>query len=328
MNLKSINMDLILGEYSKRRLENMRIHEQRKDEVYTAVPEIEEIDGEIRKISLDAARRSVMGEVSDAGKTEVAAKRSNLIQKKQSLLKDSGYPADYLDPVYSCKICNDTGYKDGKMCRCLSDMVVKSLYERSNLINILSVENFDNFSSEYFSKEIPSGEKVSPYDNIRRIKAAALEFVDNFDKKPKGLLFSGSVGTGKTYLSNCIAKALLDKGYSVFYVTAIELFEICSNYIRNRSGENVSRFYNLVFDSELLIIDDLGTETINSFVQSNFFEIINQRMLRNRSTVISTNSDLAELKDRYTDRTISRIMGNYKLFRFYGSNIRFSKINH
>ena len=327
MNLNTINMDDILNRFRRRTGDNIRLLEERKEEIEARIPEVMEIDGKIRSISLDAAKKRLDDPAGAPSREDIRKETEKLIAEKRKLLTDNGYPEDYLDIIYTCKECQDTGYVDGTMCSCLKKMVVEELYKSSNLMGILSVENFDNFSYDFYSKEIPEGEKKSPYDNIVDIRKKAEDFVENFDRRPPGLLFTGGYGLGKTYLSNCIAKALLDKGYGVMYVTAIELFDICSDYMRNRTDASVSKMYKLLYDSELLIIDDLGTETINSFVQGQFFEVINQRLLRKRPTVISTNLSISNLSDRFAERSVSRIISNYVWCRFYGDNIRYTKIS-
>ena len=152
-------------------------------------------------------------------------------------------------------------------------------------------------------------------------------FVETFDKEGGNLLFYGETGLGKTFLSNCIAKALMDTQHTVLYQSAVQLFEdVCGDVIM-RKGQNPTskETYNYLYNCDLLIIDDLGTEFTNSFVSSELYSILNTRMRENKSTVISTNLNLQELTERYSDRISTRIFAEYKVFNFYGNNIRLAK---
>lgn len=145
-------------------------------------------------------------------------------------------------------------------------------------------------------------------------------FVQTFDGKFQNLMLYGPVGTGKTFLTNCIAKELLDRSHSVVYFTAFQLFELLSpshteeNDLRQRS--------EAVLDSDLLILDDLGTEMLNTFTVSRLFQVLNERALRRRSTIISTNLSLKDFRDLYSERIFSRITSSYTLLKFTGSDIR------
>lgn len=147
------------------------------------------------------------------------------------------------------------------------------------------------------------------------------EYALNFRKDGKSMLFYGSVGTGKTFLSNCIAKELLDKGFSVIYFTSFQLFELLSGAISGGS-ESFRQAYEPLLESDLLILDDMGTELSNTFTVSKLFQILNERMLAGKSTIISTNLSLQDFRDIYSERVFSRITSSYTLLKFTGSDIR------
>ena len=148
----------------------------------------------------------------------------------------------------------------------------------------------------------------------------------SFHKDYRNLFFYGTVGTGKSFLSCCIAKELIDQGNLVIYFSASQLFDILSKSTFDRdSTEAASGISDDICDCDLLIIDDLGTELTNAFVSSQLFSCLNSRHLRKKATIITTNLSLGELRDRYSDRIFSRITSNYDICKLTGSDIRMQK---
>ena len=157
---------------------------------------------------------------------------------------------------------------------------------------------------------------------IEKCKAFAKEF-DNSDEN---LMLMGNPGVGKTFLSNCIAKELLDSGHSVIYFTSVQLFDTLSKYAftyeNSYEGEGILED---IYSCDLLIIDDLGTEIATKLVESQLFNIINERIIRNKATMISSTLCLSDMNDRYSERIVSRVAGNYSILKLDISDIRFRK---
>lgn len=323
--MKNINYDDILATLQHIRMENMHIYDNRKKQIYQEIPRIREIDDTIAANALSTAKARILKREND--KSSVLEDRKALIAEKMQLLKEHGYDTDYLQPVYHCRKCKDTGYINNSPCSCMKQMMINQLYAQSTISDILSRENFDSFTLEYYSDSSDGKHSFTPYNNARNILERGRQFVDEFDEHSPGILIYGETGLGKTFLSNCIAKALLDKGHTVLYLSSINLFEnILSDIIMNNGHEqNKVTLYDYIYNCDLLIIDDLGTELTNSFVQSQLFEIINTRNNKQLSTIISTNLTLRQLQERYTERIMSRIMDSYLVFHFYGDNIRYTK---
>ena len=135
------------------------------------------------------------------------------------------------------------------------------------------------------------------------------------------MLFIGGAGTGKTFLSNCIAREVIKQGYSVIYYPAASLFDRMADSAFGRREDEREQ----IFGCDLLIIDDLGTEVTNSFATSQLFRCISERRLRRRSTIISTNLDLNQLRDTYTERVSSRLLEGFEILRFFNQDIRILK---
>lgn len=324
MALQNYQYDIIMREYSRRQSENRRRLEEHREEVYQKLPRIKEIDGDVAALCAARARDLLTGEAdkTDDLKEAVAA----LSEERQILLLSNGYPGDYLELIYTCPHCQDTGYVEGEKCSCFKKMEVELLYAQSNLRQILEKENFDHFSFDYYSDTIRNDSTgLTALETARQAYDLAQNFVQNFDSAAENLFLYGSTGVGKTFLSHCIAKALLDSAHFVLYFSAYDLFDLMAKAAFSRKKDTETQ-ENFIYECDLLIIDDLGTELTNSFVSSQLFLCINERLSRRKSTIISTNLKLENFSDTYSERTFSRIASNYRLIKLIGEDIRIRKL--
>lgn len=323
MALNNSQYDAIIRIYEQKQLHNRNILDKRYETVYNQLPEIKTINESISYLSVNQARRLLDGD-KHALQT-LKEQIHELSERKRALLISGGFPSDYLEPVYECKDCKDTGYIDGKKCRCFQRAIIDLLYTQSNLKNILQEENFDTFSLMYYSdNHIDPATGRSSLSNIKTAYLTACEFVDTFADGFRNLFLYGDTGVGKTFLSNCIAKELIDRAYSVIYLTAFELFDTLakSKFEKDEAAESMCEH---IFDCDLLIIDDLGTEMSNTFTVSHLFLCLNERLLRRKSTIISTNLSLEALAEIYSERIFSRITSNYTMLKLTGDDIRIKK---
>lgn len=324
MALSNSQYDAIMREYGRQQLENQHQLEERRNEVCRAIPAIRELEAEIAARSVAGAKRLLAGD--EGALEELKEELADLREQKALLIRAKGYPEDYLELHYKCPDCRDTGWNQGRKCHCFLRAQMKLLYAQSNLDHVLDQENFSRLSYDYYdSQEIIPELGITNGDYMHRVVAGCREFAADFDRKKDNLLFTGSTGVGKTFLTNCIAKELIDSGHSVIYLSAGDLFEVFSrNKFDYDTPEDMRDTYRYILDCDLLIIDDLGTELNNSFTSSQLFYCINERMNMNRSTIISTNLSLKQLRDSYTDRVTSRIM-RYRIIPLYGRDIRLLK---
>ena len=323
MGLTNSQYDSIMRTYEQRQLHNKDILYARYKEVYENLPALKEIDESISSLGVRQARRLLNGDEGAVAsfRTELAG----LIRRKERMLAESGYPQDYLEPVYQCPDCRDTGYIGNEKCHCFKKAVIRLLYTQSNLAEILKEENFDTFSLSYYSIHyIDPKTGRSSYELMQAALSSCHEFVDTFSSEFRNLFLYGSTGVGKTFLSHCIARELINKSYSVIYFTAFELFDIIAKSKFDKD-EAARLMYEHIFDCDLLIIDDLGTELTNAFTSSQLFLCLNERLLNRKSTIISTNLTLESLVELYSERTFSRITSNYTMLRLTGDDIRIQK---
>ncbi|WP_346909720.1 ATP-binding protein [Faecalicatena orotica] len=324
MGLKPSQYQAIMRDYEQRQLKNHDILTRHYEEVYKQLPEFKSLDDSISILSVQYGRKLLNGDdkAVDSLKEELAILRSS----KKELLRSGGFPDDYLDPVYDCKDCKDTGYIDNKKCHCFKKAVIGILYEQSNLNQILEQENFNTFSLDYYSDNyIDKKTGRSSRQTMQDALKVCHDFVDNFGVGTSNLFLYGDVGVGKTFLSNCIAKELMDREFSVLYFSASKFFSILAKNTFDKNNIDAQNMYEYIFDCDLLIIDDLGTEFTNTFVASQFFTCINERLLSRKSTIISTNLSLDTLADLYTERSFSRITSNYTMLKLIGDDIRIKK---
>ncbi|MCK8060886.1 MULTISPECIES: ATP-binding protein [unclassified Fusibacter] len=316
----------IMRDYEKKRDTHEREQARRKIEVYNKLPRLKAIDQEIANVGVEIAR-TVFSHPENA---EFAAKQIQTIAQKLKkekfiLLTDNNYPIDYLNIKYDCDLCKDTGFNEHqKRCVCFRQKLIEHAYEMSNISTRLQRENFTTFDLSLFSKSVHPEQGLSVHENMASLLATSEMFVSDFKvRNGDNLLMYGNTGLGKTFMCSCIAKSLIDKGHSVIYQTAFKLLDTVQLYkFSDKQNSMLREAYDMLFTAELLIIDDLGTEMINSFTQTEIFNIINSRLLSERKTVISTNMSPIELSKAYGERISSRLFGSYEMMEFFGSDLR------
>ena len=330
--MNSAILSTLLKDYERKRLYAEKDLEIRKNKLYTENPRLQEIDDELSKIGISTAKSLIMSNSVDLLNT-LNTKVNILKAEKAEILKKLNLPEDYLLPNYSCKLCNDTGYiknnYNSTMCNCLKQEIFNIEYNKSNIAN-LENQNFDNFSLDKYSDSVNKekyNSEISPRENIELIKNICMNFIENFDSPTeKNLLFTGNTGLGKTFLSSCIAKEMIDRDKTVLYQTAPIMLDMIIDYKFNKNNSSEITYKNLL-DVDLLIIDDLGTESLNNMKFTELFNIINSRLLNQNNrclkTIISTNLSLPILNKTYGERITSRLIGNYNICRFFGEDIRF-----
>lgn len=312
----------ILKIYEQIRDEENSALEKRRSEIEEKLPQVMEIERSIGRLCVELSISSFKAiENRDAYLAQLKSKITDLRVRKTELLVSNGYSQDYLSTHYRCAKCKDTGYIGSSKCTCYRQKLVKLHYKDSELADILKENNFDNFNMELYSTRRIGDEPKSPRKNMEEIISKAMTFIKSFPNTGDNLLFYGNSGTGKTFLSHCIAKELLDKGHFVVYRTSDELIQD----LKKIRFENDGSLETLLLDCDLLIIDDLGTEQITEFSKTELFNLLNKRILRKKNMLVSTNYSLKELSSIYSERITSRLFGDFKLSKFICEDIRVTK---
>lgn len=337
MGITNSQYNTIMRRYEQQQLLNHQQLTDRRREIYEKFPEFAELD---RRIASDstACARAILAEDTAPPKNTGDQKETSSVKalrrhiqelsgRKSQILTSAGYPADYLEMQYHCPDCQDMGYIGTQKCHCFRQAIIDLLYSQSNLSDFPEQENFSKFSLDYYSdQKTDSVTGLTARQTARRAFEECRNFVKNFDHSSENLFLYGDTGLGKTFLSHCIARELIESTHSVIYFSAFRLFDLFADATFGRAREDLpSELEQHVFDCDFLIIDDLGTEMTNTFVSSQLFLIINERILRRKSTLISTNLALGTFADTYSERVFSRISSSYTMLKLIGDDIRIQK---
>ncbi len=308
---------------AKRREQNRAEQERRTIEVRNIVPDYSRIESKLTQCGA-ALARCVLNGGDNLDKVELAIR--SLRTQRETLLKEQGLPNDYLDDIYTCHLCRDTGFDDeGRRCSCLKQLILKYTSVNANLTEYMQEQTFDKVDYLLFANQ-PAENGRQPLVYMKSAYEKGLHFAETFDVTHSNLLLMGNAGTGKTYLSSCIANYALKRGKTVCYQTAFQLFDLLEKLKFDKFSYddigNAQETARHVYQTDLLIIDDLGTEFVTSYSAAALFDLINSRQLQKKSTILSTNLNLEALEKIYSKRLTSRLLGNFEIIPFIGQDLR------
>ncbi len=314
------NLAAVRLRYETKHLEAEHEADLRRAELQRVIPGLSQIDA---KLNLTGSRLMKIA-LKKSGETfdEVQNDVQSLRAERDRMLREHGFPADYSDVRYSCPICSDSGYTDGRMCSCMRRELIMAGYESSGIAELIRRCRFDNFDTAYYREDKRS------YDNMCRIRDELRKYAEEFGEDSPNLVLFGNTGLGKTHLAVAVTGRVIERGFDAVYTGAVGMF---SDFEKARfgssggteSGNGTDRY----FDCELLVIDDLGSEISNQFTVACLYEVINRRLNLRRPVIITTNLNNRELGRVYTDRIVSRIFGEYKPFLFTGRDVRLQKLS-
>lgn len=325
MGYKKHLYEKVANDLKNLRTENEAALLERKRLAFSKNPELKKINESLRLLCASATT-AAMGSTAAPSSKDFLKKADSLLDLQAKALAKSGLPEDYLKLSYSCPLCKDTGIYKTSYCSCFKNRLIAELQKDSNIASLMGDESFDNFDFSFYGNEINTAENISEKENIQFIYKTCLGFVENFHKSGENLIMYGGVGLGKTYLSTCIARELIKKGVAVFYQPASKLFSCLEDVKFGKDASELSRTVaDKIYDCDLLIIDDLGSEMSTSFTSAALFDIVNSRLISGKKTIINTNLDKNALVSLYSERVVSRINGEYTPLRFFGKDIRVQK---
>ncbi len=307
----------IMDSYTEKAAAAYQSAEEKKLALHKKIPLLAKLDGEISMLPLNILREAGLGrEGLEERLAKLKKEYDGLLSARAMLLKENGYPEDYTDVVYECDKCKDTGYDGINLCTCAKKQLTLESYKASGMYKLITTQSFDNFSLEVYKNAEHKSTMSSIYNNAKA-------YAENFDPETSpSLFFVGDTGQGKTHISSAIAKAVIDKGYSVVYETAPGMMMKLEKEHFDRTSQGGEDKY---LKSDLLIIDDLGAEYVTRVNLSFLYNIVNTRILNGAPMIISTNLSPVELEKRYERRMTSRFMGEFTVYSFKGEDMR--KVN-
>ena len=301
--------------------------QQQRERIFARQPRLRRIDEELNStMSRIIAQALRKGADTQAAIARLKEENLGLQAEKLRLLTELNLPADVLDEKAACALCGDIGYRGGVMCRCLKQYCMQEQKKELSRMLDLGSQSFDSFSLDWYSDVYNGAWGISAREHMEMVYDTCGDYAHQFGKRPSNLLLFGDPGLGKTHLSAAIAREVSEKGFSVVYDTAGHVFERFEQQKFGREeGETVSSDVARILNTDLLILDDLGTEMTTAFVQSALYQIINTRLMEKKSTIISTNLSPEKLALRYSAQIASRIEGEYEMLPFVGEDIRKQK---
>lgn len=297
--------------------------EQRRAGLSLKIPRLGEIDRELRATAAKAMRIAFESNNTDADIDKLRCQNLALQEEKRRLLIENGYSPNYLAIEEDCPVCHDTGYAGSKLCACVKRKAAELQKKQLSSLLPVNTEMFETFQLDYYSDQPDSRFHISPRELAMHNLQKCTRFAERFGKNYENLLLYGSAGLGKTFLSSCIARRVTERGFSVTYDTAISIFDQYSNMkFRNGDPSSAAQALERFRNTDLLIVDDLGTEMPGAFHTSCLYDLINRRLMRRLPTILNTNLLPAELETRYSPAIASRVLGEFTQLRFIGSDIR------
>ena len=304
---------------ARRRADAEATAQRRRAQAEAQIPALRELNAQIARAGLDAVKAIGMKENAE-GYIAALSRQSLAAQKKRrELLREAGYPEDYLSVPYVCRECSDTGFCSGIRCACVDALLQKLAYSALCSDFPLDKCTFDTFNLALYSKRTDTTTGVVPYERMRHVLQYCKEYAAAFSADAPSLFFYGETGLGKTHLSLAIAGEVVRKGFGVIYGSAQNLLDQMEREHFKGGSEGATES---ILKCDLLILDDLGAEFSTTFTVAAVYNIVNTRLQSGLPVIISTNLPVKELEKRYTRRITSRIFGSYKTFGFCGSDIR------
>lgn len=323
MAYNSKNYHRLMAEFAAKKRNAEMEAESRTAQLHEKIPDLRMIDSALSRTGYRVMREAGLGGDDLAQRIENIKKENKQLQSDRiQCLVYNGYPEDYTDVHYECSTCRDSGFVGTKMCSCFREALIYAGYESSGIGKLISEQSFDTFSLDYYKDDAKN------YSNAQSVLSKCIDYSRGDSvREGENLLMIGNTGLGKTHLSTSVAKGLIEAGLDVVYETAQNIFADFENErFRGYGYSEEDRETDKYFDCDLLIIDDLGTESTNQFTVATLYNIINTRLNHKKSIMINTNLVRDELRRRYADRITSRLFGEFTVLIMMGQDVRSQKL--
>lgn len=315
---------LVKQRLQERRLRATSQAAQKKEELYEAIPELEQIERRLSATGAAVAKAVLAGGDVKQAVERIRQENEAMLDRRRELLAQVGLKPEDLEPAYHCPLCEDTGLVEGKRCRCVEQELREEAARRLNRTSPLSLSRFDTFDLHYYPDRVDESLGINLREKMREIFTYCKRYGEIFSPSSPSVFMIGNTGLGKTHLSLAIAGAVIAKGYNVIYGTAQSLLGQVERERFSRDGEENGSL-DAMLTCDLLILDDLGCEFPTTYTVSVVYNLINTRINTHLPTIISTNYTWTQLKEKYTDRICSRIFGCYDCLTFVGNDVRQQK---
>lgn len=324
---KQENIEIVSARFEEKRRAREAEAEGRTREVEEKNPALKKLGLGMRSVAVRVLEESMKGGADLERRVQEITRESARAQKEyRAILVQMGLDENYTRPRRDCQLCQDSGFVDGKMCSCMKREVVLEGYRASGIGRLLARQTFSTFDLSYYSTTPLPEKRYSARDIMAQILKEAKDYADAFSPASPSLLFIGGTGLGKTHLSTAIAGKVIEKGFDVVYESAPA---VAALFERDRFGkeDGTTEKIRRLFDAELLILDDLGTEPVSSTSSSAFYQLINHRAsIAALPTIISTNLTYRQLEKTYDTAILSRLLGEFEVKLFQGEDVRMAKL--
>lgn len=308
----------IMESYRLQREKNAREERRRREEVNQKDPRIAELMQKRHEMILSSVRSAF--EQVEAGDLEQRMLEYNA--RIRALLRENGLPENYLEPVYACEACRDTGYV-GEIrkteCACMKKKTAQMTDRVSS-----EGQTFETFDENVFPEVAVDGNGTTQGRLMRVIRTICEKYADAFpNQQPRDMLLYGGSGLGKTFLLSCIAQRVLERGYNAECVTAYDMQAVLRRAYFSGTAEA-----DYLFSAELLLVDDLGMEPLMENVTAvQLYNLLNERRRAGLPTVFSSNLTMQDIKTRYTERVSSRLLDGEqcRVLHLLGKDIRLTR---
>ncbi len=314
--------DKVEAELSRRRSRSADEADVRREKIYEDLPRVREIEMQLARTGVTAAKAVLKGGDTKAELERLRDENLRLQNELKVVLVSGGYTAADLEEKHICPKCADYGYIDGKMCDCMKKLLRDAAYKELNAVSPLALSRFETFDLKYYSDK-PDDNGNIPAARMRKILSFCKSYAERFSPKDRSILMEGGTGLGKTHLSLAIARRVIDRGFGVIYCSSPNILSVLEreHFSRGVTDDTQAR----LVECDLLIIDDLGSEFATQFTSVTMYNLINTRLSQGKPCIINTNLSLSELKSRYSERFVSRLIGENIYFEFIGEDVRIQK---